>query len=291
MVIALVIVGLIAVAHMAPFPFLLDAAAPGRVMWRAPAQPSRPTIYLTFDDGPNPTATPAVLDALARERVRATFFVIERHLTEETAPLVRRMIAEGHGVAIHTHTRQPMLLSPAAFASWIEQNAASIERWAGRRPCRAFRPHAGWRSASMLAGLARKDYQLVGWGWNAWDWNWFRARTADAIVARVTARARDGLIVVIHDGHHENPRADRQYAADVLGTLVPALRAKGFALGSICDVVGWPEPSAASDGTLPFGGVLPDDRAGWRAEPPRVNHGSPSATGAPAPLTVPSEPH
>jgi peptidoglycan/xylan/chitin deacetylase (PgdA/CDA1 family) len=48
---------------------------------------SPPTIYLTYDDGPNPTTTPDLLDALAREGVRATFFLIDEHVSEDTAPL------------------------------------------------------------------------------------------------------------------------------------------------------------------------------------------------------------
>ena len=61
------------------------------------------TVYLTFDDGPNPDATPQLLDVLARHGVRATFFVIDKHLTRETAPIVRRTF-EGHAVAL-TGTR------------------------------------------------------------------------------------------------------------------------------------------------------------------------------------------
>ena len=60
-----------------------------------------PTVYLTFDDGPNPTATPELLDVSARHRVSATFFVLDQHLTRETAPIVRRTFEEGHAVAVH----------------------------------------------------------------------------------------------------------------------------------------------------------------------------------------------
>jgi chitooligosaccharide deacetylase len=239
MVVALAVVGLVLLAHTAPFPFLLDMTRPNQVMWRAPQSGGPPTVYLTFDDGPNPTATPQLLDVLARERVRATFFLIDRYLSDDTAPMVRRMFADGHGVALHSDTRELMIRSPAGLASWIDRTAARVEAVAGRRPCRAFRPHAGWRSAMMLSGLARVDYQLVGWGFNAWDWNWFRRRTADAVVRRIGSRARDGLIVVIHDGHHLNPRADREYAVEAAARLVPALRDRGFTFGSICDIVGW----------------------------------------------------
>src|SRR3990170_2767484 len=89
--------GLVALSHLVPVPFVLDALAGRRALWHMPrADP--PTLYLTYDDGPNPTTTPDLLDVLAREEVRATFFLIDAHLTEETAPIVRRMFAEGHRV-------------------------------------------------------------------------------------------------------------------------------------------------------------------------------------------------
>ncbi|MEE2636225.1 MAG: polysaccharide deacetylase family protein [Acidobacteriota bacterium] len=56
----------------------------------------RARVYLTYDDGPNPTATPGLLDVLAREHVVATFFLLDRHLNADTAPIVQRMFREGH---------------------------------------------------------------------------------------------------------------------------------------------------------------------------------------------------
>ena len=83
-----VLVGVGVLAHTAPFQFLIDWLHPSRSVWRMPPR-DPPTVYLTFDDGPNPAATPALLDLLARERVHATFFVIDKHVTEATAPIVR----------------------------------------------------------------------------------------------------------------------------------------------------------------------------------------------------------
>ena len=80
-------VGVVVLAHIAPAPFLLEAMAGDRAVWHMPR--TRPaTIYLTFDDGPNPTTTPDLLDVLARERTHATFFLIDRHITR--APLLDR---------------------------------------------------------------------------------------------------------------------------------------------------------------------------------------------------------
>src|SRR5262249_42573081 len=191
--------GVLALAHTAPAPFLLDAFAGRRAIWHMPRTDPQ-TVYLTFDDGPNPTTTPDLLDVLAREGVHATFFLIDRHITDETAPIVRRIFADGHAVALHSHTRKYMTMAPEELADTLTAAADHIEQVAGVRPCRAFRPHAGWRSAPMYLGLKQIDHTLVGWGWMLWDWNWFRKRTADSAVERVTARVRGGDIVVLHDG-------------------------------------------------------------------------------------------
>ncbi len=226
--------GLLSLAHVAPFPFMLDAVAPAEALWSMPPSPGAPRVYLTFDDGPNPTATPDLLDVLGREQAAATFFVIDRHLNESTASIVRRMFDEGHAVGLHTHTRRPMVLRPDEVAQMLGTAADRIQRLAGRRPCRAFRPHGGARSGSMYEGLAQIDHALVGWGWGLWDFNWYRRPDATALAERLAGRVSDGDIIVMHDGHHENPQADRRYAVEAAALLVPALRARGFEFGTIC---------------------------------------------------------
>jgi peptidoglycan/xylan/chitin deacetylase (PgdA/CDA1 family) len=97
--------GLVALAHTMPAPFILDVLAGDRALWHMP-RGDPPTIYLTYDDGPNPSTTPDLLDVLAREGIHATFFVIDRHVTQDTAPIVRRMFAEGHAVALHSANKK-----------------------------------------------------------------------------------------------------------------------------------------------------------------------------------------
>jgi hypothetical protein len=104
----------------------------------------------------------------------------------------------------------------------------------GYSPCRAFRPHGGNRSIPMMIGAARAGFRIVGWGWMLWDVSPFGARSAKALVPRILEHASDGDIVVIHDGHHVNPRADRRYAIETVNQLIPALREKGFSFGVIC---------------------------------------------------------
>ena len=228
--------GVMFLAHVAPFPFLLDAVAPAPSLWHVAPTDGPPTVYLTFDDGPNPTATPDLLDVLGSEQAVATFFLIDQHVTTETAPIIRRMFAEGHGVGLHTGTRKLMLMTPDQFASHLTEAADRIEQLAGSRPCPVFRPHAGWRGGQMYAGLAKIDHTLVGWGWGLWDFNWYRAPAAEGLATRLGNRISAGDIIVMHDGHHDDPRADRRYTVEAAAQLIPALRARGFTFGTICDV-------------------------------------------------------
>ena len=226
-------IGVLVLAHTAPRPFLLDKMAGDRAVWHMP-RTAPPTVYLTFDDGPNPSTTPDLLDVLARERVRATFFLIDRHITPETAPIVKRMFAEGHAVALHSHSRRYMLLSADQLASTLTAAADRIEAMAGERPCRAFRPHAGWRNGEMYIALRRIDHKLIGWGWMLWDWNWFHRRTADSIVKRLSGRARAGDIMVMHDGDESAPFEDQRQTVEATARLIPILRGRGLAFGTVC---------------------------------------------------------
>lgn len=232
-ILVLIGVGIVALAHTAPAPFILDAMAGDRAVWHMPRS-APPTVYLTFDDGPNPATTPELLDVLAREGAHATFFVIDRHVTEETAPIIRRMFAEGHAVALHSASKTYILMSPSGLARTLAAAADRIEAVAGSRPCRAFRPHGGWRSGQMYVGLREIDYKLIGWGWMLWDAAWFRPRTADRTVARIIPRAAAGDIIVMHDGDESAPRKPQPQTVDATARLVRALRVRGFDFGTVC---------------------------------------------------------
>ena len=234
-VLAVVLVAIAGLAHTAPAPFLLEAYRPRQSLWHVrPVEGRPPTLYLTFDDGPNAAWTPALLDALRDVDARATFFLIDAHVTPETEFIVRRIADEGHAIGLHTGTRRPMLVAPEVLAAQLQRAADRIARLTSREPCRMFRPHAGWRSSTMYEGLQLAGFTLGGWSWGMWDWSWWRQPDGDRVAARLAGKASAGDIVVIHDGHHEDPRADRRHAAEVVRQLVPDLRDRGFVFETLC---------------------------------------------------------
>ena len=236
LVVALVAGAAAVLSHMTPFQFLLEAFRPSRSLWHVDQRRGAPpAIYLTFDDGPNADWTPALLDQLRRQDARATFFLIDEHITPATEPIVRRIAEEGHAIGLHSGTRKLMIMSPSALADRLTRAAARIRTITGREPCRLFRPHAGWRSLTMYAALDRIGYRLAGWSWGMWDWHWWRRPRGEAIAARLARKASPGDIVVIHDGHHKNARADRRYAGETVRFLVPALRSRGYTFGTLCE--------------------------------------------------------
>lgn len=222
--------GVVILTHTAPFTFLLEALRRDDSVWHVRVNPAEAAVYLTYDDGPNPTATPLLLDVLKQEGASVTFFLIDDHLSDETAPIVRRMFEEGHAVGLHSNERWLMLRTPEHIVDALQHAADRIEQLAGSAPCTLFRPHAGWRSAAMYLALERVGYRLAGWSWGLWDWNWWKARDPISLVERLARRANAGDIVVIHDGHHIDPRADRRYAVEATARLIPALRARQLRL-------------------------------------------------------------
>ena len=234
-ILAVAIIGAVAAAHMVPFPFLLEAFRPRDSVWHVKPSSAQPrTIYFTFDDGPNASWTPPLLDALRDHDVRATFFLIDEHISAVTAPIVRRMVDDGHAIGLHSGTRKLMVLPPDVFAEQIRSQAARVQAITGREPCRLFRPHAGWRSQTMYGGLKEAGYKLAGWSWGMWDWDWWRAPRGDRVASRLAKKASPGDIIVIHDGHHADPSKDRRHAAETVRILAPVLKSRGYAFAPLC---------------------------------------------------------
>ena len=188
----------------------------------------RAAVALTFDDGPDPRHTPAILDLLADRDVPATFFVVGVRVHAHPG-LVRRIAAEGHEVANHTlgHERLDHL-DRAGVRAQLEGGAAAIEALAlgsAARP-RLVRAPYGFEGPASRA-------ELLAGGWEVARWRGclerlLRHQAPGAAVARMAMAAQAGDLLLAHDGG-----ADRSTTVAALPALLDALAARGLAVTSI----------------------------------------------------------
>lgn len=198
-------------------------------------------LALTFDDGPDPRGTPAVLEALAAAGVRATFFVLGERVRAHPG-LLSAVLEAGHAVEVHGYGHLSHRASGRAAV------AADLERALEALDAAAVRP-ARWRvpwgfPAPFSAGLAReRDLTLTGWTLDTHDW---AGHPPAAMLAALTPDLRPGDVVLMHDGI--GPGAEREHAretAALVAPLVAAARRGGLAPGPLTP--GWPVPEGNPD--------------------------------------------
>lgn len=186
-------------------------------------------IVLTFDDGPDPTCTPRILDALDRAAAKATFFVVGTHVLEQP-DLVREMSARGHEIALHgmNHRRHDMLSPEEARAEFTE-GIDAIEETAGQRPA-WYRPPFGCASPK-LADLCRElDLGLAYW--SSWGQDW--EDSTGARIARLVERDLDpGAVVLLHDSPRYGQREDATPTVEAIAPIAASAHRQGLDLVSL----------------------------------------------------------
>ena len=201
-------------------------------------------VVLTFDDGPSAATTARVLDTLAKECVRATFFLLGRNATAHPA-LVRRIAAGGHTIGTHTFSH-PLLphLGPAAAEAEIDRGIAAIDLALQHRTAPFFR-FPGFAMTPVLLDVLRRR-GLVVFGADVWasDWTPMTPGTQLHLILERIEKSSGG-IVLFHDTQPQT--------AAMLPAFLRALKARGF---QVVHTVGGP-PAAVARAV---------------AEPPRLKH-------------------
>ena len=188
--------------------------------------PSPDQLALTFDDGPNPSATPQLLEVLARFNARATFFLIGSYVLREPA-LARQILAAGHSLGNHTMHHPWLPRHPPTF---IRQEIAdanhAIEDTLGA-PITLFRPPHGARRPAVFRAARELNLQTVMWNLMVGDW---KDRTPEDLVQRIeqgiarNQKGRRGTNLVLHDGSQHTPTGDRAITIQTVAALLPRLK-------------------------------------------------------------------
>lgn len=152
-----------------------------------------PAVGLTFDDGPHPQGTPAVLDLLAAHGATATFFVVGEQV-RRTGSLLDEVLAAGHRVAVHGDRHRCLLrLTPRVLADDLDRVTGTL---AGRNVGLHRAPY-GVYSAGALLAVRRRGWQPVLW--SRWGRDWRARATAGSVAAEVTRELGAGDVLLLHD--------------------------------------------------------------------------------------------
>jgi peptidoglycan-N-acetylglucosamine deacetylase len=185
-----------------------------------PAASAGGGVALTFDDGPHPTGTPAVLEVLARAGARATFFVIGQQVERRPA-LVQELVAAGHAVALHGYRHRLQLRMPArSVRDDLERGIAAVENAISARPSLHRPPYGIYSPAGLRAARTAGLEPLL---WSRWGKDWRKSTTPERIARRVTTQLQSGDVILLHDADFYSARDSHVRTAAALAPILSEL--------------------------------------------------------------------
>jgi peptidoglycan-N-acetylglucosamine deacetylase len=178
-------------------------------------------VAITFDDGPHPEGTPAVLDVLDQAGIKATFFLVGEQVERRPA-LVAEMVAQGHLVALHGYRHRPQPALPARVVREdVARGAAAVEDAAGAA-LGWHRPPYGLYSAAGLEAVRQRELKPLLW--SRWGKDWRRFTTPQRIAARAGAHLCPGDVILLHDADFYSSKGSHQRTVEALKLIVRELK-------------------------------------------------------------------
>jgi peptidoglycan/xylan/chitin deacetylase (PgdA/CDA1 family) len=179
-------------------------------------------VVLTFDDGPHPEGTPAVLDALGEKR--AVFFMVGEQV-ERYPALAADVAAAGHEIALHGFRhRNQMRVTPRWLADDLARGAEAVAAATGQTP-RLYRPPYGIFTPPGLA-LARAWHELLLW--SKWGRDWRARTTPEAIASLATREVAPGDVILLHDADWYSSSGSHRRTAAAIPRVLDAIERAGL---------------------------------------------------------------
>lgn len=192
-----------------------------KCIWKL--QPAEKTVYLTFDDGPNPNVTPFILEQLRRYNAKATFFCIGKNVVEHP-DLFQEIFDDGHAIGNHTHNH---LNGWKTKTTDYVTNVAEAKKYI---PSLLFRPPYGKIKPKQIKALSKKmpGIQFIMWDILSGDFD--TSRQPQTCLQQVLFKFRSGSIIVFHDSDKAWERMSY-----VLPRVLEHFKKKGYKVAALPD--------------------------------------------------------
>lgn len=193
-------------------------------------------LALTYDDGPNDPHTLRLLDVLAEQNVKATFFVIGRYVAQRP-DILRRMAQEGHVIGNHTYSHPNLVFCSASrVALEIEDCRKAIGDAIGDQS-KLFRPPFGGRRPAVLRVIREKGLLPIMWSITSYDWR--ASARAENIERRVYRQISRDMrnVILMHDGGHRAFGADRGHTVASTRELIRHCKGEGYEFVTISEML------------------------------------------------------
>lgn len=186
-------------------------------------------VSLTFDDGPDPVTTPAVLDVLAKYGLNAAFFCVGEK-TAQYPQIAKRIGDEGHIIANHSyhHFWWTNFLRLKGLTREMAETQEAIQGATGKTPA-FFRPPMGLTNPHMARALCHNGLTCVGWDVRSFD----TRRTNKQVLDTIARKTRDGSIILLHD----TARSPGE-VTELLQDVIAVLKNRGFSFSALDDFLG-----------------------------------------------------
>jgi len=186
--------------------------------------PREDAVAVTFDDGPHPEGTPAVLDALDAAGAKATFFLVGEQV-ERRPELAREIAARGHAVGVHGYRHRLLLRrTRGGLADDLDRAAELIAEATGAAPLYYRAPYGVFSNASLALARQRGWIPFL---WSRWGRDWERRATGEAIARRAAGRLVAGDVVLLHDADYYSSAGSWRGTLEALPAILEAAASLG----------------------------------------------------------------
>lgn len=195
-------------------------------------------LALTFDDGPNQSATSQILNILKAYHVKATFFLVGQNIQRDPEA-VSEILKGGHEIGNHTFTHRSLVfLTSAEILSELHQTE---QLWPSNIPLQnkwLRLPH-GWKPFFLGKILSETGYKLVGWTRGVWDTD---NPASEVLFDRLTKNLKSGEIILLHDGLNNQGNIEKKSLLEVLPRFLETCQKQGYRFVTLSEIQNQPSP-------------------------------------------------